>query len=101
MKNRRVACREDDTRHHCGEGDVSRTRDRPSAPEVGWAGEEGRRAAGERLALVVGTRDELVPADAVDEQLAVIGPVAERARVVRYDGGHRIDAETLKRLADD
>jgi predicted esterase len=50
------------------------------------------------LVLVLGDRDEFTGAAALAGQRAALESAAVRYRLVTYDGGHRIDTDTLRRL---
>jgi predicted esterase len=58
------------------------------------------RLASSELTLVVGERDALIPDGAVAEAEARLVAAGVPYRLVRYDGGHDIDAETLHRLTE-
>jgi predicted esterase len=49
--------------------------------------------------LVVGTRDQFVPADRVEAERARLATAGHPARFLSFDGGHRLDHETLRSLA--
>lgn len=49
--------------------------------------------------LVVGTRDQFVPADRIEAERARLAAAGHPARFLTFDGGHRLDHETLRRLA--
>ncbi len=49
--------------------------------------------------LVVGTRDQFVPADRVDAERARLAAAGHPARFLSFDGGHRLDHDTLRTLA--
>jgi predicted esterase len=50
------------------------------------------------LVLVLGDRDEFTGAAALAGQRAALESAAVRHRLVTFDGGHRIDADALRRL---
>ena len=54
---------------------------------------------GARLVLVLGTADPATPPLVVDAQRARLDEAGASCEIVRYDGGHEIDAATLRRLA--
>lgn len=84
------------------------TRGRTRADEVIlWAGAFppdvdvaafAERVAGCAVVLVVGTRDELAPWAAADVALGRFAEVGIAARLVSFDGGHRLDDATLASL---
>jgi len=49
--------------------------------------------------LVVGTRDQFVPADRADAERTRLAAAGHPARFVSFDGGHRLDHDTLRMLA--
>lgn len=49
--------------------------------------------------LVVGTRDQFVPADRVEAERARLASAGHPARFLSFEGGHRLDHETLRQLA--
>ena len=49
--------------------------------------------------LVVGTRDQFVPAERVEAERARLAAAGHPARFVSFEGGHRLDHETLRMLA--
>jgi predicted esterase len=52
------------------------------------------------VVFVVGTRDELTPWAAADVALRRLTEAGAAARLVTFDGGHRLDDATLAALAD-
>lgn len=58
-----------------------------------------RRLAGARVVLVAGTRDRYVDTAALARQTAAFDRLAIPHVVHRFEGGHRLDDETLQRLA--
>lgn len=54
-----------------------------------------------RITLVTGDRDELVPAAAIEAQQRRIKDAGLSARLIRFAGGHRLDRDTLRRLAEE
>lgn len=52
------------------------------------------------VVLVVGTRDELASWTAADTQLERLAAAGIRARLLTFDGGHRLDDRTLAALAE-
>jgi predicted esterase len=67
------------------------------APELALDAESplGRTAC----TVVVGTRDQFVPADRVEAERARLAAAGHPARFVSFEGGHRLDHETLRMLA--
>ena len=64
--------------------------------------ESVRRSLGrQRLTLVVGTRDRYASAAVASEHQARLQAHGVDCRVVTFEGGHRLDDETLRRLAAD
>jgi predicted esterase len=57
------------------------------------------RLEGARVVLVVGTRDELAPWAAADTTLHRFTAAGIDARLVSFDGGHRLDDATLAAIA--
>ena len=53
-----------------------------------------------QLTLVVGTRDEGMDETVVTKESGRLMNASLPHRVVRFEGGHRLDSETLSRLAD-
>lgn len=53
-----------------------------------------------QLTLVVGTRDEGMDETVVTQESGRLMNASLPHRVVRFEGGHRLDSETLSRLAD-
>jgi predicted esterase len=51
------------------------------------------------IVLVAGTRDEYLTPKVLAGEETRLGQIGARYRVVRFDGGHAIDAPTLSRLA--
>jgi predicted esterase len=84
------------------------TRGRTRADEVIlWAGAFppdvdvsafAERVAGSSVVLVVGTRDELAPWAAADVALGRFTEAGIAARLVSFNGGHRLDDATLASL---
>jgi predicted esterase len=69
-------------------------------PEVDAATLRDRFAAATSVVLVTGTRDRLTSWMAAEAQLERFRAAGVRARLVPFDGGHRLDDETLRALAD-
>jgi predicted esterase len=55
---------------------------------------------GAALTLVAGENDEMVPADAVVAEGERLSAAGVAFNLLRYPGGHRIDADALTRLAE-
>ena len=51
------------------------------------------------LVLVLGERDEIATGAALAEQREALDRAGVRYRLLGFDGGHRLDADTLRRLA--
>lgn len=73
-----------------------------------WGGDvppdlDGARAAkrldGVRVALVAGTRDRFIDPAVLTKQTAALDRMRIRHEVLRFEGGHRLDDETLRGLA--
>ena len=83
---------------------------RPRADEVIlWAGSVpadvdlsllANRLAGARVVFAVGTRDELAPWAAADVEAGRFTAAGIQARLVTFDGSHRLDNATLAAIAD-
>ena len=58
------------------------------------------RLANVPVTVVVGTRDQLASWAAADAQVARFTAAGITARLVQFDGGHRLDDDTLRMLAD-
>jgi len=58
------------------------------------------RLAGLPLTLVAGTRDRTIDEAGLQRETRRLVDAALPHRVVRFDGGHRLDSETLARLAE-
>lgn len=58
------------------------------------------RLAGAPVVLVVGERDELAPWAAAEATLVRFTDAGIRARLVTFNGGHRLDDTTLAAIAD-
>lgn len=69
-------------------------------PEIDLAGPARDRLASSDLHLVHGRRDELLTAKHLQEQAARLTRAAVHATILAFDGGHRLDRDTLGRLAD-
>jgi predicted esterase len=69
-------------------------------PDVELAG-FARRLGAASVVLVAGSRDELASWAAADSQLQRFTDAGVSARLVSFDGGHRLDDATLDRLAAD
>ena len=68
-------------------------------PEIDPAGPHRARLGSTELILVRGTRDEMLDAQQFRAQEKALAEAGVRARVVEFDGGHRMDGDTLVRLA--
>ena len=69
-------------------------------PDVELAG-FARRLGAASVVLVAGTRDELASWTAADSQLQRFTDAGVSARLVSFEGGHRLDDATLDQLAAD
>jgi predicted esterase len=58
------------------------------------------RLANTAVVLVVGSRDELAPWAGADAQLQRFVEAGIPARLISFDGGHRLDNATLATLAE-
>ena len=67
-------------------------------PEIDPAGPARDRFASSDLHLVRGTRDELLNANQAVEQAERLTRAGVRATILEFDGGHRMDRDTLARL---
>jgi predicted esterase len=67
-------------------------------PELDLAALADRLAAS-RVVLVVGSRDDLAPWAGADAQLRRFADAGIAARLISFDGGHRLDDATLTALA--
>jgi predicted esterase len=67
-------------------------------PEIDPAGSWRERLASSDLHLVRGTRDAMLDAAKVEEQKDVLARAGIRSTVLEFDGGHRLDRETLEKL---
>jgi predicted esterase len=54
-----------------------------------------------QVTLVAGTRDRWLRREALDDEAAKLGAHGIRARVVTFEGGHRLDDGALLRLAEE
>lgn len=68
-------------------------------PEIDPAGPARERLASSDLHLVRGTRDELLSANQVAEQAERLTRAGIRFTMLEFDGGHRLDRETLKKIS--
>jgi len=68
-------------------------------PEIDPAGSHRARLASTELVLVHGSRDEMLDAQQVRAQQEALEKTGVRVEVVEFDGGHRMDRETLGHLA--
>jgi predicted esterase len=59
------------------------------------------RLGGARVVLAVGKRDELAPWAAADVTLGRFLDAGIAARLVSFEGGHRLDNATLIAIADE
>jgi predicted esterase len=73
-----------------------------------WAGnapieldDQATRLAGMRLTLVTGERDALVEWASVEATAAKLSARGLDVRLLRFDGGHRLDDHTLREIAAD
>ena len=57
------------------------------------------RLAGAPVVFAVGTRDELASWAAADVEVARFSAAGIQARLVTFNGGHRLDASTLSDIA--
>jgi predicted esterase len=57
------------------------------------------RLATMRLTLVIGTEDQYITSDAVDAARERLTEAGVPARVITFEGGHRLDKETLRSVA--
>jgi len=69
-------------------------------PDIELAG-FARRLGAASVVLVAGSRDELTSWTAADSQLQRFTDAGVSARLVSFEGGHRLDDATLERLAAD
>lgn len=69
------------------------------APEIDPAGAARERLMSISLNIVVGARDDLLDAGQLDQQVAKLEHAGIRPALVRFEGGHRLDRDTLARLA--
>jgi hypothetical protein len=51
------------------------------------------------LVLVFGKRDEYATAERIERQAAALRAVDKSFAQIEFDGGHRLDDDTLRRLA--
>jgi predicted esterase len=58
------------------------------------------RLAGAPVVFALGTRDELAPWAAADMEVGRFSAAGIHARLVTFDGGHRLDNATLAAIAD-
>ena len=68
-------------------------------PEIDPAGPHRDRLGAAELVLVHGTRDEMLDAQQLRTQREALERAGARITVLEFDGGHRMDRETLARLA--
>ena len=69
-------------------------------PEIDLAGPYSDRLSSTELILVRGTRDEMPDPQQLQAQHEALVKAGIRARVLEFDGGHRMDRDTLVRVAD-
>ena len=67
-------------------------------PEIDPAGPARERLMSSDLHLVRGTRDDLLNAGQVAEQAERLTRAGVRCTVLEFEGGHRMDRDTLVRL---
>ena len=67
-------------------------------PEIDPAGPPRDRLASTELVLVRGTRDEMLDATALATQRESIEKAGARVTVLEFEGGHRMDRDTLARV---
>ena len=70
-------------------------------PEIDPLGPHRERLASADLILVHGTRDEMLAQQQPRAEQERLEKAGIRARVLDFDGGHRMDRDTLARLAGD
>jgi len=58
----------------------------------------GKRLSRAGLTIAIGTRDRYVTKEAVDREQARLAAAGIHPAVHRFEGGHRVDAETLRAL---
>jgi predicted esterase len=59
----------------------------------------GARLAGARVTMVFGARDQLVPVAIGEAQLQRLTTAGIDARLLTFEGGHRLDDATLRAVA--
>jgi predicted esterase len=52
-----------------------------------------------RPVIVAGTEDPFITPKVLEQQVAVLRRLGVESEVRRFDGGHEIDSETLRRIA--
>lgn len=67
-------------------------------PEIDPAGPPRDRLASTELVLVRGTRDEMLDAKQLATQRESLEKAGARVTVLEFDGGHRMDRDTLARV---
>ncbi len=67
-------------------------------PEIDVAGDARERLASTDLVLVRGTRDEMLEAQQLETQRESLATAGARVTLLEFDGGHRMDRDTLARL---
>ena len=68
-------------------------------PEIDPAGAARERLSTTELHFVRGTKDEMVSATSFGEQRAAVARVGAKVHATEFEGGHRLDRDTLLRLA--
>jgi predicted esterase len=69
-------------------------------PEIDPAGAAHARLAAADLHIVLGTSDEMINRADVETQRAALASARVPLRYIEFHGGHRMDATTLRELAD-
>ncbi|HJR68015.1 MAG TPA: hypothetical protein VJ802_16415 [Gemmatimonadaceae bacterium] len=67
-------------------------------PEIDPAGEARERLVSTDLVLVRGARDDMLDAQQLNAQRESLAKAGARVTVLEFDGGHRMDRDTLTRL---
>lgn len=68
-------------------------------PEIDPAGAARERLSATELHFVRGTKDEMVSATSVAEQREALARIGAKVDVMEFEGGHRLDRDTLLKLA--